>query len=325
MAHALSDFRCILGVIGMTKVLKEANLKDEDWIRRFMFEGANVRGVIVRLGDAWRQIKARDEYPSLIASALGQMAAASALLAGDIRMAGKVSVQLRGGEVLKLGFAECTSTGSLRGLARWNEDEREPFAVDALKQAVLAITIEREGIEQQSSGQRYQGLVPLEGNSLGQCLENYFVQSEQLPTAIHLFSHGDQAAGLLLQQVPPEGGRRSEHDALTFEHARTLAATITAEELYALDAEVVLRRLFAEDDVRLFEPQPLRFECSCSTERVASMLRALGREEAFSAIGPEGYVEVHCEFCNQRYTFDAVDLELAMHGNVSVPGSALPQ
>jgi molecular chaperone Hsp33 len=298
----------------------EINVAENDWIRGFMFEGANVRGVIVRLGEAWRQIKERDNYPTPIANVLGQMAAASALLAGDIHMTGKVSVQLRGGEVLKLGFAECTSAGCVRGLARWNGDGSAPFANAALKQALLAITIERD-----DSGLRYQGLVPLEGNSLGQCLEAYFAQSEQLPTAIHLFSHDNHAAGLLLQQVPPEGGLRNENDAVTFEHARTLAATITAEELYSLDAEVVLRRLFAEDDVRLFEAQPLRFQCSCSHQRVAGMLRALGREEAFAAIGDDGLVEVHCEFCNQRYAFDAVDLEQALHGDQMAPGSPLPQ
>lgn len=313
--RAFGVFRCILALTGIVEI----DVAENDWIRRFIFESANVRGVIVRLGDAWRQIRQRDAYPDPIASALGQMAAASALLAGDIRMAGKVSVQLRGGDVLKLGFAECTSAGSVRGLARWNGDGQAPFALAALKQALLAITIERD-----QSGQRYQGLVPLEGASLGQCLEGYFVQSEQLPTAIHLFSHGDQAAGLLLQQVPPEGGLRTEQDAITFEHARTLAATITAEELYALDAEVVLRRLFAEEDVRVFDAVPLRFECSCSYERVAGMLRALGREEAFAAIGTDGLVEVHCEFCNQRYTFDAVDLEQALHGDLTAPGSSMP-
>ena len=294
--------------------------KESDWIRRFLFEGANVRGVIVRLGAAWRQIRGRADYPAAIAAALGQMAAASALLAGDIRMAGKVAVQLRGGSGLRLCFAECTSQGALRGLAQWEGTGDEPFSAAALADAVLAITIERE-----DSGQRYQGLVPIEGGSLGQCLESYFARSEQLPTAIHLFSHGDHAAGILLQQVPPEGGVHSEHDALTFEHARTLAATVTAEELYALDAETMLRRLFAEDDVRLFDAVPLRFQCSCSSERVAGMLRALGREEAFAAIGPEGFVEVHCEFCNQRYTFDAVDLEQAMHADATAPGSPLPQ
>ncbi|MDZ4812251.1 MAG: Hsp33 family molecular chaperone HslO [Pseudomonadota bacterium] len=316
----------------MTEVKSET---ENDCVRRFMFEGANVRGVIVRLGDAWRQIRERDNYPLPIASALGQMAAASALLAGDIGMdgsimTGKVSVQLRGGEVLSLGFVECTSSGSLRGLARWTADERAPFAADALQHAILAITIERDHAAPPQSGQsqsahRYQGLVPLEGGSLGQCLENYFLASEQLPTVIHLFSHDDQAAGLLLQQIPAEGGLRSEHDALTFEHACTLAATITAEELYSLDAETILRRLFSEDDLRLFEPLPLRFACSCSNERVANMLSALGREEAFAAIGPEGLVEVHCEFCNQRYTFDAVDLEQALRGDSTAPGSPLAQ
>lgn len=293
---------------------------DGDWIRRFLFEGANVRGVIVRLGAAWRQIRAGDAYPAAVADVLGEMSAASALLAGDIRMSGKVSVQLRGGKVLKLGFVECSSEGHVRGLARWEGDGVDPFAPEALAEAILAITIERE-----ESGQRYQGLVPLEGANLALSIERYFEQSEQLPTAIHLFANETSAVGLLLQQVPAEGGVHSEHDTLTFEHARTLAATIRAEELHTLEAETVLRRLFAEDDLRVFEPDFLRFQCSCSNERVAAMLRALGHDEAFAAIGDSGLVEIHCEFCNRRYAFDAVDLEAAMRGESGIPGSALQQ
>jgi len=298
----------------------EHTAREGGWIRCFLFEGANVRGVIVRLGEAWRQIRQHDDYPVEIAQALGEMTAASALMAGDIRMAGKVSIQMRGGAVLKLGFAECSSQGHVRGLARWTDAGGDPFAASALSDAVLAITIEREQL-----GQRYQGLVPLEGASLAQCLEGYFAQSEQLPTAIRLFADAQSAAGLLLQQVPPEGGKRSEHDALTFDHARILAATITADELFTLDAEAMLRRLFVEDDVRLFDPVPVRFQCSCSNERVAAMLRALGRDEAFAALGAEGLVEVHCEFCNQRYAFDAVDLEQAMRGDASASGSTSQQ
>lgn len=296
------------------------DVTDNNWIRRFLLEGANVRGVIVRLDDAWRQIRARDAYPDDIAQVLGQMMAASALLAGDIGMAGKISIQLRGGKALTMGFAECTSDGALRGIARWEASPLAPFAIAALSAAHMAITIERD-----ATGQRYQGLVPLQGESLGQCLEGYFIQSEQLPTAIHLFANGEHAAGLMLQQVPGEGGKARDDDAIGFEHAQILAATITAEELFSLDCETVLQRLFAEEDVRLFDALPVRFACSCSQERVAGMLRALGREEAFAAIGAEGFVEVHCEFCNQRYAFDSVDLERAMQADHLAPGSDLPQ
>ena len=298
----------------------EHNAIDGDWIRRFLFEGANVRGVIVRLGASWRQIKQRDDYPAAVAGILGEMAAASTLMAGDVQMAGKISVQLRTGGAFKLGFVECNSQGHIRGLARWDGDVGASFDALAKQDAVLAITIERE-----ESGQRYQGLVPLERDTLAACLEGYFEQSEQLPTAIHLFASDQCAAGLLLQQVPAEGGHRSETDAMTFDHARILAATITASELFSLDAETLLRRLFAEDDVRLFEPVPVRFKCSCSSTRVADMLRGLGREEAFAAIGADGVVEVFCEFCNQRYAFDPIDLEQAMHNVASAAGSSLKQ
>lgn len=216
-----------------------------------------------------------------------------------------------------MAFAECRSNGDLRGIARAEGDTTAPLSPEQMQDAVLAITIDR-----QPHGARYQGLVPTEGDCLAQFLEAYFNQSEQLPTAIWLFADGEHAAGLLLQQVPGEGGHSAADDALTFEHARILAATVSAAELFSLDAESLLTRLFADDDLRLYDPVALRFQCSCSRDRVAGVLRALGREEAFLALDSDGWVTVDCEFCNQRYRFDAVDLEQALQS--AVPFTASP-
>lgn len=293
---------------------------NRDCLRRFVFEGANVRGVIVRLDEAWRQIRQRNHYPPAIRQVLGEMTAASALLAGDIQMAGHVSVQLSGCGALRMAFAECRSNGDLRAIARTEGDSLTPLAPEQMQGAVLAITIDR-----QPQGARHQGLVPTEGDCLAQFLEAYFTQSEQLPTAIWLFADGDHAAGLLLQQVPGEGGRIAAGDAPTFAHARILAATVSAGEMFSLDAESLLTRLFADDDVRLFDPVALRFQCSCSRERVAGVLRALGRDEAFAALDSDGWVTVDCEFCNQRYQFDAVDLEQVLQNAVPFTASASRQ
>lgn len=280
---------------------------DSEGIRRFLFEGAGVRGVIVRLEHSWRQIRGRDTYPESIARVLGEVTAASALFAGDIKLAGHVSVQLKAAPRLPLVFAECTAEGQVRGLARWNEGV-EPHILRPrdLVDAVLAITIER-----QENGTRYQGLVPLEGDSLARSFESYFAQSEQLPTAIYLASDDLACAGLLIQQIPAEGGAERERDALTFEHAKILADTLHSDELLKLDALELLRRLYHEDDLRLFEPNPVRFQCRCSRERVAGMLRTLGRDEAFSILSEQGRVAVTCEFCNEQYAFDGIDLEQA--------------
>ncbi|MBI2397413.1 MAG: Hsp33 family molecular chaperone HslO [Xanthomonadales bacterium] len=278
---------------------------DPEGIRRFLFEGAGVRGVIVRLEHSWRQILGRDQYPENVARLLGELTAATALFAGDIQLAGQVSVQLKASPLLPLAFAECSPEGHLRGLARWSEGAAtSSLAPDALPGAVLAITIER-----QENGVRYQGLVPLQGDSLARSFEAYFAQSEQLPTTIHLAAHAGACAGVLIQQIPAEGGIARERDAITFEHARILADTLDASELLGLDATELLRRLYHEDDLRLFDANPVRFHCRCSRERVAAMLRTLGREEAFAVLAECGQVAVTCEFCNEPYPFDGIDLE----------------
>ena len=278
---------------------------DPEGIRRFLFEGAGVRGVIVRLEHSWRQILGRDDYPDAVAQVLGEVTAATALFAGDIQLAGHVSVQLKASPMLPLVFAECTAEGRMRGLARWGDDAAsQSLRPDELPGAVLAITIER-----QESGTRYQGLVPLEGDRLARSFEAYFAQSEQLPTAIYLASDARTCAGVLIQQIPAEGGAERERDAITFEHAKILADTLQAEELLKLDATELLRRLYHEDDLRLFDAHPVRFQCRCSRDRVAGMLRTIGREECFSVLAEQGQVAVTCEFCNEHYRFDGIDLE----------------
>ncbi|HWT16136.1 MAG TPA: Hsp33 family molecular chaperone HslO [Patescibacteria group bacterium] len=278
---------------------------DPEGIRRFLFEGAGVRGVIVRLEHSWRQIRGRDDYPEPVARVLGEAIAATALFAGDIKLAGHVSVHLKASPELPLVFAECTAEGHVRGLARWGEAAATSnLRPDDLAGAVLAISIER-----QENGIRYQGLVPLEGDCLARSFEAYFAQSEQLPTAIYLAADRQTCAGVLIQQIPAEGGAERERDALTFEHAKILADTLQPEELLKLDATDILHRLYHEDDLRLFDANPVRFQCRCSRERVAGMLRSLGREEAFAVLAEQGQVAVTCEFCNEHYRFDGIDLE----------------
>lgn len=277
----------------------------EDVLHRFMLERAGVRGVLVRLGPAWREVAGRSHYPALLRSVLGQTLAASALLTGNIKLDGALSVELKSGGPLRLLFAECTDRGRLRGLARWNDPLPETLDLAAMPDAYMAITIGNA-----ERGQRYQGLVDLQHPDLASALENYFAQSEQLPARIVLAADGEHAVGLMLQKLPDEGG----HDAVDDEDAWTriqhLTATLGSQELLATPPEQLLYRLYHEESVRLFEPRPLAFGCSCTRERVESVLRSLGRDEVEAALeAREGEIEVICEFCAQRYTFDRVDAE----------------
>lgn len=287
---------------------------DPDSLTRFLLERAGVRGVRVHLDDAWREIASRADYPRDVALLLGQAAVATALLTAHAKVEGRLSLQLRGEQgLLRLLFAECTAAGTLRGIARLEDADAGEAEVDPDdgppaasgpdlrgfgQGAILAITIENPS----PSGRepvRYQGLVPLESPTLAGALEDYFRQSEQLPTRLVLVADDDRAAGVMLQKLPGDEG-----DDDGWVRANALLDTLAPHELLAWPAATLLHRLFHEEDVRLLDQRPLRFECSCSRERVADVLRSIGEDEARAAAA-EGVAEIRCEFCGQRYHFDA--------------------
>lgn len=277
-------------------------MQTPDALHRFQLERAGVRGAHVRLDAAWRELRTHGDYANALGTLLGQALAASALFTSTIKFDGKLSVQLQDSGALKLLFAECTHEGHVRGIARWQGAPPDaPIRLDA--NARLAITIENRVTQT-----RYQGIVPVESGDLGEAFEHYFARSEQLPTRIVLAQAGERCAGLLLQQIASEGGSDGARDADGWNRAQHLLATLTQEELLALPAEALLLRLFHEENVRLQPGQPLVFACSCSRERVADMLRSLGRDECAETLAEQGSVQVDCEFCNRRYVFDEADV-----------------
>lgn len=292
-----------------------------DWLRRFHLEDAGVRGVIVKLDQTWREIASHASYPEGIAALLAETVAASALFAGNIKMAGTISLQLKSQGAISLAFAECQDDGEVRGLARWDGDVEGVVTPESLGAgSVLAITIEHP-----SSNQRYQGLVPLVGDSFSEAFEHYFEQSEQLPTSIKIVAGPNVCAGMLVQQIAAAGGRPQRNVTPEFERVNAVFRTLKDEELATLPPETVLRRLFPEDDVRLADATPLKFGCRCSRERVAAMLGSLGRDEAFASLTPDGIVEVQCQFCARTYRFDPTELEAIFIDGFAVPGPPTPQ
>lgn len=279
-------------------------MPDHDHLTRFLLPGAGVRGVHVRLDETWAQIRARDEYPPAIRELLGEAVAASALFTGHAKVDGRLSVQLRGQTALRTLFAECTAMGTLRGIARLAEDTVLPDTRDLRELApgaVLAITIENPS----SAGRdpiRYQGLVPLEADALSGAFEDYFRQSEQLPTRVLLAADDTQVAGLMLQTLPGDTG-----DDDGWARANALFDTLQARELLETDAGTLLHRLFHEEVPELLGERVLRFGCSCSRDRVAAMLHSLGTAEAEAAV-IDGAARVQCEFCGERYAFSPAEV-----------------
>lgn len=287
--------------------------KDRDSLQRFLFDEMPVRGEIAHLDASWRAALEQVDYPPVVRDLLGEAMAAAVLLASSLKFEGGLTLQLQGGKPLTLLVVQCTHTLNLRGLAHWEGELPEAGPLHSLTGdgARMAITI-----EQQKKPERYQGIVPLEGETLAACFEGYFERSEQLPTRVFLAAAEDSAAGMLLQVLPGH-----EHDDRSWEHVSALGQTITPEELLALDAPNIIHRLYHEDDVRLFESAPVAFRCSCNRERIADMLRSLGSDEAHDILAEQGSVEVSCEFCGREYNFDAVDVEALFAADVSAESS----
>ena len=268
-----------------------------DQLHVFSFEQLAVRGALVQLDAAWREIRGLRVYPRALERLLGESVVAAALLASTItRIGGRLLLQIQGRGPINLLVAECSGDFGLRCTARWQGEPASAPLGELFGEGRCAITL---GGEQ--GRLLYQGIVPLESPTLAGALESYMRRSEQLDTRLWLFAGEAAASGLLIQRVPDW----QDADADAYNRVCTLAATASAQELHALSAPVLLRRLFPEDDLRLFDGRHLSFACSCTRERVQTMLRMLGRDEVAQVIADRGKVDVTCEFCNRPYAFTA--------------------
>lgn len=322
-----------------------------DSLFKFMLGDGNVRGVVVRLGDAWKEMLRRRRHGSAVQELLGEMSAASALLAGSLKFDGTLILQIHGDGPLRLAVAECQPDFGLRATAKELEaGPAEPAADDAGGELPPEASDEspagtagdlvglanRHGsgrcvitLDPRQPGQQpYQGIVGLadaEGRALhdlSAVLRQYLDQSEQIPSWLMLAADEHAACGLLVQRMPGAGGKggsdaaRADED---FSRAVHLASTLQRAELLELDPQELLRRLFWEEGARVFEPLHPRFHCTCSKQRVAQMLRMLGREEVESVLAERGEVDVTCEFCGAGYAFDLVDAAQLFHAGVDQP------
>lgn len=297
-----------------------------DTLQRFVFENTPIRGNLVNLTQTLHQALDKQTIPSGLRHALGELMAASALLAATLKMHGSLVLQIQSKGLLKLLVVECNSDFGIRATAKWSGDVTDDQTLfDLIEHGQFIITLDPK------EGEAYQGIVPLEGMSISEILENYMMRSEQIETRIWLCCDGQSAAGMLMQKLPEAMNQTTkvqdrivegfETDLDTWNRVGYLASTVTDEELLTLPAETLLTRLFSQEDVRLFEASNTRFYCSCTRESVSNMLRMLGDEEITSIIKEQGIIEVNCDFCNTHYGFDKVDAAALMVNEPVVPAS----
>ncbi len=289
-------------------------MSQSDRLLKFLVQDAPVRGGLVRLHGAWRQMLAHHAYPEPVTRLLGEMTAAAALLATNIKFDGTLIMQIQGDGPVKLLVVECSADLALRATAKLHDGVTiEPDAgltqlVNRHGRGRCAILLDPRN---RAPGQQpYQGVVALEGESIAAALQGYMRQSEQLDTRLWLAADGQHAAGVLLQKLPGHGGRSgmaTDEDA--WDRANQLAATVTAPELLATEPDTLLRRLFWQEKLEPYPPLTPCFQCSCSRPRIGAMLLSLGHEEVDSILAEQGQVEVSCDFCGRAYRFDAVDVD----------------
>jgi len=289
------------------------DMSEHDTLRRFIFEELPVQGRHVHLDATWRAALERQDYPAPVRALLGETMAAAALLSATLKFEGNITLQIQGAGPVHLLVVQCTSGLKLRGLARWNGEVGAADFRGLVGDGRLTMTIEQNG-----KAERYQSIVPLEGDSLSASLESYFERSEQLATRLWLTAGDGSASGLLLQVMPD---RKADADA--WQHVTVLSDTLKQSELTGLSAQELLRRLYNEDDVRLFEGAPVAFRCQCSRDRIEDTLRSLGHAEVDSILREQGRVDVDCEFCGKRYSLDAVDIESLFSGGLHVSANSI--
>jgi len=304
----------------------DASQLRSDALKKFLFDDRSVRVESVRIEHAWLSAQAHHQYPAPVTALLGELVAASTLLAANLKFDGSLLLQLQGDGAIALMVVECRADLSIRATVKMRD---RPLPVESDFQAMLnpggtaKFIVVLDPPKHTPGRQAYQGVVPLEGDTVAQALEQYMLRSEQLHTRIWLAADALHCSGLLIQRLPLQGGAQQteiETADESWARAQHLAQTLTPDEMLSTDQDTLLHRLFWQETLLVFESQPITWKCSCTQERVADMLRMLGRAEVDDILQEQGKVEVACEFCGLPYVFDALDTE-ALFQTTTVLGS----
>ncbi len=299
----------------------------DDQIQRLLLGEGSVRAQMVTLTRSWREILKRHDLPAVLIAELGRLSAAGVLLAAALKFEGSLVLQIHGDGPVKLMVVESSANGEFRATAKLSEGAvlQDGDSLDVLVNSEgkgrFVVTLDPGPTAE--NRQTYQGIVSLDAGAVALMLESYMQRSEQIPTRIWLSANRERACGLLLQKLPGDGGIHSASDNDAWDRLVLLADTVTERELLSLTPEALLHRLFWQEKIQTSETRSCRFACSCTREKVASMLRMLGRREVEEILAERADVEVHCDFCNQRYAFDAIDSAQLFTDTAPAPESDL--
>lgn len=281
--------------------------RKKEGIQRFLLEDGQVRGEIAYLDVTYQQILNQRPYPEMVRKLLGESMMSCLLIAHTLKFEGSLSLQFESDDRLSLILVQCDHLLNIRALAKFQPELSTEAYTDAFLKGQMVFTVQSN-----SHTQGYQSKLPIESSCIAENLMKYFSQSAQIPTFVWIATSEHQASGMLLQRLPnPDQKHTTELERESFwEYALNIGQTLTPEELLSLDNETLLYRLYHETTVRLFEHQSARFQCRCTPERMKYVLRVMGEEECHQILSTHKTIDVCCEFCNQNYQYDAVDIGL---------------
>lgn len=270
-----------------------------DLVRPFLFENLDIRGSFVQLNASWRELLDRRDYAPPVVRLLGEMCAVTALVAANLKQPGRTTFQLKGSGPIDRLVIDCDEQLRLRGMAHAARAIAEAPVSELLGDGQLLLTLDMEKF-----AHPYQSLVPLDGNSIAGIFEHYLGLSEQQPARLFLAASHTAAAGLFLQKLPNADVR----DPDGWNRVQRLAETVRSAELLQLPPVQLMGQLFAEEDIRVFDPRPVSYHCPEDRNKVANMLKGLGRAECQAVLENHGAIVVHDDICNHEYRFDTDDI-----------------
>ena len=271
----------------------------QDLLHRYLFDNLDVRGELVQIDNAYNEMIAKHNYPEPVKALLGELLVATCLLTATLKFEGEIAVQLQGDGPVKYAVINGDDQQNMRGIARLQHEVTGSTVKELIGQGYMVITITP------TQGERYQGIVPLEHDTLSECIESYFEQSEQLKTRLWFATDTKEgsakACGLFLQVLPVDKQKSIED----FAHLEALSNTIKDEELLELDANTILTRLYHEDNPRVFDPQPIQFKCGCNREKTMTALVSVGQQTLLDDVEKNGEIKISCHYCLKDYIVTA--------------------
>ncbi len=279
----------------------------KDTLHRFIFEDTDIRGNYVKLNHTIEEATQHQALPQNIHIALGELMIASSLLASTLKLDGSLTLQIQTNGPLKLLIAECNENLGIRGTVKWNGPIESIAPIDLIKEGHFIITL-----IQKNAKTPYQGIVPMEGNSISELLENYMLRSEQIQTKLWIHSQENIFHGILIQKLPFNSSAEAlDHDAMisAWEDI-VMSADKSFKTIHPeLEASKILQTIFSSETIRLFDPSYPNFACSCSKKSVENMLRLIGKKECESIIEEQSSITIHCDFCNECYKYYEDEVE----------------